>query len=438
MPKAAFKTLGCKLNRFETACIVKDFKDQGFEIVDSKDQADVYLINTCTVTLKSDHKSRQAIRQAVKKAKGALIVVTGCYVQTDAEEIAKIKGVDIVVGNTLKSRIAPLALEALGNGKRKSPQILVDGFNKKEEEQQGLSSFMDLTRAFIKIQDGCDSACTYCKVRFARGHSRSLDEEKILAQTKKLALSGYKEIVLTGVNLGSFKGREGNLADLLKKIIRIDGLGRIRLTSIEPQDLTDELLELMAGEAKICPHLHLPLQSGDDKILRRMGRSYDSAFYQERMRKAIRLIPSVGIGADVMVGFPGEDEQSFEKTSGFLSSLPFSYFHIFRFSKRDGTLAAKMDGEVSCQEMTRRSKILRTLSAKKSFDFRKRFEGKELSCLILKENEAESRTALSDNYIKINLCPGDEDISNKIVKVKIKSVSPKEEDAKGDLVLCQR
>ncbi|MBU1487083.1 tRNA (N(6)-L-threonylcarbamoyladenosine(37)-C(2))-methylthiotransferase MtaB [bacterium] len=430
MPKAAFKTLGCKLNRFETACLVNDFKDQGFKIVDFKDQADVYLINTCTVTLKSDHKSRQIIRQAVRRAKEALIVVTGCYVQTDAEEIAKIKGVDLVVGNTLKSGIASLALEAFGNGKRKSPQILVDGFNKKEEERQELSSFMDLTRAFIKIQDGCDSACTYCKVRFARGPSRSLEEEKILAQIRQLTLSGYKEIVLTGVNLGSFKGREGNLTDLLKKILRIDGLGRIRLTSIEPQDLTDELIELMATGTKICPHLHLPLQSGDDKILRRMGRSYDPAFYQERVERVIRLIPSAAIGADVMVGFPGEDGQSFEKTLSLLSSLPFSYFHIFRFSKRDGTLAAKMDGEVSCQEMTRRSKILRTLSAKKSFDFRKRFEGKELSCLILKEKEAESLTALSDNYIKINLYPGDEDISNKIVKVKIKSVSPEEVSGK--------
>lgn len=432
MLKVAFKTLGCKLNRFETACLVENFKDQGFKIVDFKDRADAYLINTCTVTLKSDHKSRQAIRQAVKKAKEALIIVTGCYAQTDAEEIARIKGVDLIVGNTLKSGIVPLALEAIEEGKRKSPQILVDNLKEKEEELD-LSSFMDLTRAFIKIQDGCDSACAYCKVRFARGPSRSLDEEKILAQIKKLTLSGYKEIVLTGVNLGSFRGRDGGLADLLRKIVCLEGLGRVRLTSIEPQDLTDELLELIAGGTKICPHLHLPLQSGDDKILRRMGRRYITAFYQERMKKAVRLLPSVSIGADLMVGFPGEDEESFERTLSLLSSLPFSYFHIFRFSKRDGTLAASMDKEVSYQEMTRRSKILRTLSAKKSFDFRKRFEGKELSCLVLKEKDKEKRslTALSDNYIKITLSStADEDILNKIVRVKIKSVSLKEVSGK--------
>ncbi|MDI6791250.1 MAG: tRNA (N(6)-L-threonylcarbamoyladenosine(37)-C(2))-methylthiotransferase MtaB [bacterium] len=418
MKTVAFRTLGCKLNQYETQIIRQMLIEANFSVVSFDSPADLYIINTCTVTNRSDCKSRQAIRQAVRRTQDPKVIVTGCYAQTNSKEISQIPGVGLVIGNSEKWRI----LEYLNSAGLKIGNIS----DQSEFETPEISDFGGNTRALIKVQDGCNSQCSYCKVPFARGPSRSQSLSRIIAQAERAVEKGYQEIVLTGVHLGRY-GEElkekAGLVGLLKALMKVEKLPRIRLSSIEPTEISETLINLLK-EKKICSHLHIPLQSGSDRILERMGRGYTASFYRELVLKLDDSIPGIAIGCDVMVGFPGETEEDFNHTLKLIEKLPVAYLHVFEYSARPGTLAATFKPEVPPQEKKKRSEILRRLSAEKSFLFRKGFEGKTLSVLILNtlDKETGCLRGLSDNYIEV-LLPGEGQWVNRFVEVKITEVT---------------
>jgi threonylcarbamoyladenosine tRNA methylthiotransferase MtaB len=422
--KVAVGTIGCKLNHFESEAILESFRQNNFEIIDFKERADVYVINTCTVTGKSDYRSRQMIRKAVNSNKDAFIVVTGCYGQLKHHEIAEIEGVDLVLGNEEKTDIVQY-LDGLK--KRKRPQVIVGDIHaKKDFSSLSIRGFSGYTKAFIKIQTGCDFSCSYCTVWKARGRNRSERPEAVLRQVEKLINAGYQEIILTGVCLGNYgNDLEGDisLARLLEKMIEIEELKRLRLSSIEPVEISPDLIDIMASSQKICRHLHIPLQSGDDDILRRMNRKYDSAFYRQLIDTLRERMPDIGIGADVMVGFPGETDERFEKTKRFIEELSLTYLHVFNFSKREGTEAATMPGQVPSELRKERSRILRELGRKKSLEFKKSFLGKELEILVENTRDKDNNLlkGFSGNYIKVFL-DGPETLMNRIIPVKVKKI----------------
>jgi threonylcarbamoyladenosine tRNA methylthiotransferase MtaB len=407
MKSVAFFTIGCKLNQFETEQMREIARADGYEAAPSNGTADrppdVVVINTCTVTSKSDYRSRQAVRRAVRSNPGALVIVTGCYSQLAAGEMAELEGVDVILGNAEKEDI----LEFLHLEKQHEPIVRVMDSREFESvrSQTRLSGFGRYTRAFVKIQDGCDNRCTYCAVPLARGRSRSKKPVDIVAEIEILAAEGYKEIVLTGVHLGSY-GKDlaapTTLAGLLRMLPGTPGLERIRLSSIEPTDFTDELIEIMSDPAmKICPHVHVPLQSGDDGVLRRMGRPYGRDVYENLIERIAGAIPDCGIGADVMVGFPGEDQLAFKNTYDLIDGLPVSYLHVFSFSCRPGTAARGMDGQVAPETKKQRSRDLRHLGRVKSREFRTALAGKDLKVLVLGSGSNGRATGLSGNYVKV-------------------------------------
>lgn len=414
MKTVAFKTLGCKLNQYETQIIKQMLLRANFSVVSFDSPADLYIINTCTVTNRSDCKSRQAIRQAVRKTQNSKVVVTGCYAQTNPKEISQIPGVDLIIGNSEKWRI----LEYLKSTGLKIGHIL----DQKRFDTPKISDFRGNTRAFIKVQDGCNSRCTYCKVPFARGPGRSQSLSRVITQAEKAVEKGYQEIVLTGVHLGRYgeelKEKTG-LVRLLKALMKIKKLARIRLSSIEPTEISEELISLIC-EPMICSHLHIPLQSGSDRILEKMGRGYTASFYRELILNLEAGIPGIAIGCDAMVGFPGETEEDFDYTLKLIEELPVAYLHVFEYSARPGTLAATFKSEVPSKEKKKRSEMLRRLSAKKSLLFRKGFEGSALWVLILNTLDKETGylRGLSDNYIEIFL-PGEGQWVNRLVEVKV-------------------
>jgi threonylcarbamoyladenosine tRNA methylthiotransferase MtaB len=405
MQSVAFITIGCKLNRFETEQMRELAQQHGFVCSETDRGFDVCVVNTCTVTSKSDYRSRQAVRRAIKANPDARIVVTGCYAQRCPEEVASIKGVDAVVGNLEKEKI----LRYLADGKRDRPVVEVSGTDRMQTlpARTRLHRFGGYTRAFIKIQDGCDNRCSYCAVPLARGGSRSKRPEDIKEEIEVLVDEGFREVVLTGVHLGAYGrdlGPPTSLAGLLEEVALVPGLRRVRLSSIEPTDFSDCLIEMMADRAtKICPHVHVPLQSGDDGVLRRMGRPYTRGFYSKVIRAIARFVPDCGIGADVMVGFPGEDVAAFENTRNLVEDLPLTYLHVFAFSRRSGTRAALLEGGVAPEEKKARSKILRDLGRAKSEAFRKSLEGKTIEVLVLDRKAADLRVGLSGNYVKTYL-----------------------------------
>lgn len=419
--RIAFTTLGCKLNQFETAAMQEQFKGEEFCIVPFEEEADVYVINTCTVTGKSDYRSRQAIRRAVKKNGDAYVIATGCYSQVDPEAVASLKGVDLILGNAEKLRISGHLRDL-----RKSPRptISVGDIGACAEFLSApIDTFPGYTRAFIKVQDGCDFRCSYCLVSTARGPNRSETTEKVLEQAEKLARAGYRELVLTGVHLGGYgadlDGKK-NLAGLLEALQQVEGIKKIRLSSIEPGEITDELIETVAASPRICHHLHIPMQSGDDSILQRMNRNYDSAYYENLIHKLVASMPDMGIGADVMVGFPGETEESFGVTRSFIERLPLTYLHVFNFSVRKGTPAASFPDQVNGEARQQRSEVLRALGRKKSTLFRQRHVGKEASVLVESSRDKETGLlkGLTDNYIKV-LMEGEDQLANQSVQVKL-------------------
>ena len=403
--KVAFHTLGCKLNYSETSSLSRLLEQEGFAKINFEDIADVYVINTCSVTENADKECRQIVRKIQKKAPESVVVITGCYAQLKPAEIAEIEGVDLVLGAAEKFNIVS-HLKAFTKGD--STKICscdiedVEGFH---------SSFSqnDRTRTFLKVQDGCDYNCSFCTIPLARGHSRSDEIEGVLERIKEIAQKDCKEIVLTGINLGDFgKGNEGgkrkeyNFLDLLKAIEAFDsGIERFRISSIEPNLLSDEIIEFVAQSKKIMPHFHIPLQSGNNRILGLMKRRYQRELYKERVEYIKKLMPHCCIGVDVIVGFPSESEEEFQDTFNFLHEIDISYLHVFTYSERDHTQALTIEPVVPIEVRNQRNKILRNLSFQKLNFFTEQHRGQTRAVLFEQADKNGMMEGYSDNYIKI-------------------------------------
>lgn len=387
--KVAVYTLGCKVNQYESAAMAGLFEKKGYQIVDFKDFADIYIINTCTVTHLGDRKSRQMIRRAVRKNPDALVVVAGCYAQVAPEEVLKIPGVDLVVGTRDRSRIVEMVEETASVRMRYKDgppaNMVKDVMDVAEIEEFPCPVYHNKTRAFVKIQEGCENYCSYCIIPYARGPLRSRRPENVLAEIESLVNDGYKEIVLTGIHIGAY-GRDFvkdiDLASLVEKILLLKGLKRLRISSLEPQDVTPELIELMAGSPVFCRHFHLPLQSGDDEILSRMRRQYTTRDYAALLDNIRAKVEDVAVTSDIMVGFPGEREENFNNTFKFIKEMHFSGLHVFKYSPRRGTPAAGFSGKVPPEVKERRSRKLIDLSRKLFKSFAARFLGQTVEVLV--------------------------------------------------------
>ncbi len=416
----SFYTLGCKLNFSETSTIGNEFLQNGFSKVEFGESADVYVINTCTVTENAEKDCRQIVRRALRINPDAYIIVTGCYAQLRADEIAKIEGVDAVLGSNEKFRIFDLIKEF---NKEELSCIYV----KPTEELNNFNSAAstdadDRTRAYFKIQDGCDYKCTFCTIPLARGNSRSFAIDDAVKQFENLVAKGYKEIILTGVNVGDYgKNINSNLYTLLKKLVKVEGDFRIRISSIEPNLLTDEIINLTAENSKIANHFHIPLQSGSDKVLKLMQRRYNTSDYQKVIEKTVAKIPDVGIGIDVIIGSPGETEEDFLQTYNFLNELPASYLHVFTYSERPNTKAILMDGKVEPGEKKRRSSMLRILSEKKKNEFYRKMIGKKFKVLFEETEKDSFLYGFTSNYVRVKY-PFRSDLANNFKIVKLSDV----------------
>jgi threonylcarbamoyladenosine tRNA methylthiotransferase MtaB len=395
--KVAFHTLGCKLNFAETSTISRSFPSDKFERVAAKAKADIYVINTCSVTEAADKKCRQAIRRFISQSPDAFIAVVGCYAQLKAEEISLIPGVDLVLGTNEKFDIAGY-LEAAGKKEKTeihSSQMPSPGvFN-------AAFSMGDRTRSFLKVQDGCDYRCSYCTIPVARGRSRNQEINFLREEAEKIAGEGIKEIVLTGVNIGDFGKSTGDtFADLLRELVKVSGIERYRISSIEPDLITDEIIDLTASGEKILPHFHIPLQSGSDKILGLMKRRYNRDLFANRIRRIREALPLAGIGADIIAGFPGESDADFNDTVSFLTDMPLSYLHVFNFSERPGTAAVNMAGKIPDTIREKRSKRLLSLSEEKHLAFCKMNIGQVSKVLFERTRKNNMMSGFTGNYLK--------------------------------------
>ncbi len=399
--KVALYTLGCKLNYSETSTIGRQFNEAGFQIVNFTEQADVYLINTCSVTDNADKKCRKVVKEALKYSPAAYIIIVGCYAQLKPKEISEIPGVDMVLGAAEKFRIVEFLTDLT-----KQPKAIVHNQPVSEANEFVPSfSYGDRTRTFLKVQDGCDYSCTFCTIPLARGNSRSSSIEQVLRQAEEIAASGVKEIVLTGVNIGDFGIREGKrqdrFADLVRALDEVQGIERIRISSIEPNLLTDEILEFIVDSNKFVPHFHIPLQSGSNKILGLMRRRYKRELYADRVSRIKSLMPDCCIGVDVIVGFPGETREDFLDTYNFLNDLPISYLHVFTYSERENTIAAQMEGAVPGSSRSERSKMLHILSEKKRRAFYETQLGATVEVLFESDMKDGFMHGFSRNYVKV-------------------------------------
>ena len=422
--KIALVTLGCKANQSDAASMAAELLDQGHRVVPSSQAADVTIVHTCTVTQKTDYQSRQIIRRMAARNPGGQVIVTGCYAQVSPESLQTIPGVDYVVGMAERKQI-PKIIGA--KEKSRETAVLISPAEKNEGFEEGRTPhFADRTRAFLKIQDGCNSFCSYCIVPHARGRNRSLTPERVLFQARELAAQGFKEIVLTGIHLGTY-GEDlvppPSLISVLK-LLEKENLGlRLRLSSIEPREFNPPLLDYLAHSPRVCPHLHIPLQSGDNGILRRMNRNYSAAFFADLVHRLAQIIPDAAIGADVIGGFPGEDDSAFQNTMTLIENLPLAYLHVFPFSRRRGTPAAVFPGQVQPQVIRARCQALRELGEKKRDSFSRSFLGKTLKVLVegKKDRESGLLKGFSANYIPV-LLPGGEDLMNQEVSVEVTEV----------------
>jgi threonylcarbamoyladenosine tRNA methylthiotransferase MtaB len=422
---AAFHTLGCKLNFAETSTIARQLTNAGYEKVSFEDHANVYVINTCSVTENADRECKLHVKRAMKANPEGLVVILGCYAQLKPEEISAIEGVDLVLGAKEKFNI----LSYLDDLQKTENHGLIHSCEIDETDFFiGSYSIGDRTRAFLKVQDGCDYKCTYCTIPLARGISRSDTIESVVKNAQEIAEKGIKEIVLTGVNIGDYgKGEFGNkrhehtFLDLISELDKVDGIERIRISSIEPNLLKDESIDLVAKSKSFVPHFHLPLQSGSDDLLKLMKRRYLTSLYRNRVIKIREVMPDSCIGVDVIVGFPGETEEKFMETYQFLNELPISYLHVFTYSERENTEAAVMAGLVPIPERKRRNKMLRILSEKKKMAFYQTQIGKTLPVLWEHENKNEMMFGFTENYVRVQK-PFDINAVNKIELLKLQKL----------------
>ncbi len=422
--KVAFHTLGCKLNFSETSTIARNFQNEGFERVDFTEWADIYVINTCSVTENADKRFKGIVKQAQKVNPEAFIAAIGCYAQLKPEELAAQDGVDLVLGATEKFKITDYLndLSKKEFGEVHSCEIQEADF------YVGSYPIGDRTRAFLKVQDGCDYKCTYCTIPLARGISRSDTLQNVLKNAAEISAQGIKEIVLTGVNIGDYgKGEFGNkrhdhtLLDLVQALEMVEGIHRFRISSIEPNLLANETIDFVAQSNCFVPHFHIPLQSGSDKILNLMRRRYLTKLYSDRVERIKAVMPQACIGVDVIVGFPGETDDDFLETYNYLNRLDVSYLHVFAYSERDNTLAASMDGVVPKAVRQKRSKMLRGLSAKKRRAFYESQLGTERTVLFEGENKAGYITGFTENYVKVKT-PWNPELVNTLCRVKLNTI----------------
>lgn len=419
--KVAFYTLGCKLNFSETSTIARNFQDEGFERVDFEDVADIYVINTCSVTDNADKQFKQVVKKALRRNEKAFVAAVGCYAQLKPEELAAVDGVDLVLGATEKFKITDYIHDLSKNdlGEVHSCEIEEADF------YVGSYSIGDRTRAFLKVQDGCDYKCTYCTIPLARGISRSDTMENVLRNAAEISQQGIKEIVLTGVNIGDYgKGEFGNkkhehtFLELVQALDQVEGIERLRISSIEPNLLKNETIEFVAQSRTFVPHFHIPLQSGSNAILKKMKRRYLRELYTERVAKIREVMPHACIGVDVIVGFPGETDEHFLETYHFLNELDISYLHVFTYSERDNTEAALMDGVVPHNVRAKRSKMLRGLSVKKRRAFYESQLGTTRTVLFEGENKEGYIYGFTENYVKVKT-PWNPELVNTLHEVQL-------------------
>lgn len=429
--KAALHNLGCKVNAYELEAIQQMLEQKGYEIVPFAPGADVYIINTCTVTNIADRKSRQMLHKAKKMNPDAVVVACGCYVQAAGEKLEEDDAIDLIVGNNKKKEI-PEILEAYfrerEEGRAASGAWLTDMAHNREYETLSISRTEEHTRAFIKVQDGCNQFCTYCIIPYARGRVRSRRPEEVLAEVQRLAASGCQEIVLTGIHLSSYGvdlEEEQDLLALIRTVHSVEGTRRIRLGSLEPGIITESFAESIAALPKVCPHFHLSLQSGCDTVLQRMNRRYRSEEYMEKCRLLRRVYDRPALTTDVIVGFPGETEEEFEASRAFVEQVHFFETHIFKYSRREGTRAAAMPGQISEQEKTRRSHILLELDGRRRREYMESFLGEERDVLFEERVQADGReywTGHTREYLKVLVPAEKEDYENQMIPVKLTEI----------------
>ena len=414
--KAIYYTLGCKLNFSETATIERRLQEAGIRTAKRGEKADICIINSCAVTQEAEKKCRQAIHKLVRQNPGAYVVVTGCYAQLSAEKLSKELGVDVVLGIDKKGEV----LEHLGNLVKHS-----DGGEWYAQPAKDVRNFVhscsrgDRTRYFLKVQDGCDYFCTYCTIPFARGRSRNPHVSELVEQAQKAAAEGGKEIVITGVNIGDFGKSTGeSFVSLVKALDGVEGISRYRISSIEPNLITDEIIEYVAQSRSFMPHFHIPLQAGSDEVLKLMHRRYDTSFFAQKIARVRGLLPDAFIGVDVIVGTRGESEELFSKAYEFIKGLEISQLHVFSYSERPGTQALKNDGAVSPAEKHRRSQLLIALSEEKRLAFYERFIGKEAVVLFEKPRPGMPMGGFTSNYIRVETVPKS-DYVNRLVRVRL-------------------
>ncbi|WP_027365407.1 tRNA (N(6)-L-threonylcarbamoyladenosine(37)-C(2))-methylthiotransferase MtaB [Desulfotruncus alcoholivorax] len=423
--KVAVTTLGCKVNQYESAALEELFRRRGYQIVDFGEVADVYVINTCTVTHLGDRKSRQMIRRANKTNPDAVVVATGCYAQTAPDEVLEVEGVDLVVGAGNRAGIVDLVESAVKGDKVKAVGDILKCHDFEElpgEDCQGR------VRAYLKIQEGCENFCSYCIVPYARGPLRSRQPENVLAAANNLVQRGFKEIVLTGIHTGAY-GRDRqdkySLVRLMEKLASVSGIARIRLSSIEPNDITTELLELIASGPPFCRHLHIPLQSGDDTVLAKMRRRYNTVFYKKMVEEARNMVAGLGVTTDVMVGFPGEEEENFNNTYSLIKELNFSGLHVFKYSPRRGTPAAGFPHQVDPAVKEKRSRALIALGESLARSFAAGHLGQTVEVLAEQALRGEKESlweGLTDNYIRV-VFPGETELQGRIINIYAEKIS---------------
>lgn len=416
--KVAFYTLGCKLNFSETSTIARNFEEEGYAKVDFSDSPDIFVINTCSVTENADKKCKQIVKQALKVNPNAFVAMIGCYAQLKPEEIGKIPGVDLVLGANEKFNILAHVEEL---EKQEFAKISAENI---KVTQNFIPSFSmsDRTRSFLKVQDGCDYFCSFCTIPLARGKSRNASVAETVLEAEKIAKTDIKEVVLTGVNIGDFGQGEGeNFLDLIKELDKVEGIERFRISSIEPNLLSNEVIEFVAQSNKFVPHFHIPLQAGSNTLLKAMRRKYLRELYAERVEKIKTLMPDACIGVDVIVGFPGETELEFMETVNFLMDLEISYLHVFTYSERANTTAKKMDNTVPMATRRERSQKLHLISDKKRRAFYESQEGKTKQVLFEAEENGGIMHGFSENYVKVSI-PFDPALINQTVQVRLDKI----------------
>ncbi|MFC5450264.1 tRNA (N(6)-L-threonylcarbamoyladenosine(37)-C(2))-methylthiotransferase MtaB [Paenibacillus aestuarii] len=435
MATVAFHTLGCKVNFYDTEAIWQLFKNEGYEQVDFEQTADVYVVNTCTVTNTGDKKSRQMIRRAIRRNPEAIVAVTGCYAQTSPAELLAIPGVDMVIGTQDREKIVPLVKQLEQD--RQPINAVRNIMKTRQFEELDVPDFADRTRAFLKIQEGCNNFCTFCIIPWSRGLMRSREPQSVIAQAKQLVAAGYQEIVLTGIHTGGYGEdiEDYSLAKLLWDLDKVEGLQRIRISSIEASQITDEVIEVLQKSDKMCRHLHIPLQAGDDRVLARMRRKYTTEEFARKIERLHEIMPDVAITTDVIVGFPGETEEMFRNGYAFMERMQFSEMHVFPYSKRTGTPAARMEDQIDEEIKNARVHELIDLSEKMQLAYAQKFVGQVLEVIPESAHKGAPNSGLymgySDNYLQL-VFEGSEDMIGQLCRVKVTEAGVNE--SKGQLV----